>query len=403
MDDTTTMIAGLRFLIVEDHGFQRWAIRHMLEELGAGNVLEAGDGRAALAILRDPHARVDIIISDLDMPGMDGMEFIRHAGAEGIAVSFILASALDRALISSVETMTTAYGIDLLGAIKKPVTANALVAAIRRYSLPRPHIERQPAAPIFTLAEIAQGFANREFESYFQPKVELATGAIKGVEALARWRHPQKGVVSPGAFIKLLEDSGHIDGLTMAMLDMSAICCRTWREGGLDATVSVNLSHKSLADVAFADRVTERVLAQNLDPRHVVLEVTESAATTHLGTALENLSRLRMRGFGLAIDDYGTGYSSMQQLSRIAFTELKIDQSFVRSASTQKSSRVILESSLEMAKRLNILAVAEGVETRPDWDLLVSLGCDLGQGYFVAAPMETGAFFHWLKTWKLSI
>ena len=394
-------IADLRFLIVEDHGFQRWATRQILENLGARFVVEAADGREALESFRNAEEPIDIIISDLDMPGMDGMELIRHLGAEGRPVSMIIASALDRALVGSVETMTTAYGINLLGAIEKPITAKALEVAIRGHALPRAKVDRtKVVGPTFTIEEITEGLRNHEFEPYFQPKVELSTGAIKGVEALARWRHPQKGVILPSAFIKPLESSGQIDSLTMSMLEMAAVCCRTWRRGGLDATVSVNLSLKSLADVELADRVTELVLAQELDPRHMVLEVTESAVATHLGSALENLSRLRMKGFGLSIDDYGTGYSSMQQLSHIAFTELKIDESFVRNASRQKASRVILESSLEMARRLNIVAVAEGVETQLDWDLLRSLGCDLCQGYFVAVPMETGEFFRWVKTWR---
>lgn len=394
-----TRIADLRFLVVEDHGFQRWAVRQILEGLGAHFVFEAADGRAALELFWNLDPPIDIIISDLDMPGMDGMEFIRHVGAVGMPVSIILASALERALISSVETMTTAYGINLLGAIEKPITAAALESTIRLYAPPAANAERVKTAGLsFTIDEIVQGLRRHEFEPYFQPKVEFSTGATKGVEALARWRHPEKGIVPPVAFIKLLEDSGQIDLLTLAMLEAAAVCCRTWHQGGLDATVSVNLSLKSLADVKLAERVTALVVAQDLDPRHMVLEVTESAAATHLGAALENLSRLRMKGFGLSIDDYGTGYSSMQQLSRIAFTELKIDQSFVRNASKQESSRVILESSIEMARRLNIVAVAEGVETQLDWDLLLALGCDLGQGYFVAVPMETSEFFHWVKT-----
>ena len=401
VDAVAVPIADLRFLLVEDHAFQRWAIRKILEGLGARFIFEAADGRAALEIFQNADEPINIIVSDLDMPGMDGMEFIRHLGESGKPVSIILASSLDRALIGSVETMTTAYGINLLGAIKKPITEKALAAAISLYALSLPNVKRDNASePTFTLDEIVEGLRKREFEPYFQPKVELSNGAIKGVEALARWRHPEQGIVLPGAFIQSLEDSGDIDSLTLTMLEMAAVCCRTWRQRGLDATVSVNLSLKSLSDVALADRVTALVLAQNLDPRHMVLEVTESAAATKLGCALENLSRLRMKGFGLSIDDYGTGYSSMQQLSRIAFTELKIDQSFVRNASTQKSSRVILESSLEMASRLNIIAVAEGVETQHDWDLLKALGCELGQGYFVAAPMETGEFFRWAKTWR---
>ncbi len=401
MIEVGIQIANLHFLIVEDHDFQRWAIRQTLEGLGARSILEATDGRGALDIFRDPHKPIDIIISDLDMPGMDGMEFIRHVGVVGKPVSIILASALDRALIGSVETMTTAYGINLLGAIKKPITPQALEIAIRRHALPRPSVERASTiGPVFSLEEITGGLRRHEFEPYFQPKIELSTGIIKGAEALARWQHPEIGIVPPSAFIKQLEENDQIDGLTLSMLEMAAVCCRTWRRGGLDASVSVNLSIRSLADVTLADRVTELVLAQDLDPRHIVLEVTESAAATHLGSALENLSRLRMKGFGLSIDDYGTGYSSMQQLSRIAFTELKIDQTFVRDASRQKSSRVILESSLEIARRLNIIAVAEGVETQLDWDLLLSLGCDLGQGHFVAQPMAASEFYRWIKTWK---
>lgn len=399
MEANAIQIADLRFLIVEDHGFQRWAVRQILEGLGARFVFEAADGRAALELFWSLEQPIDIIISDLDMPGMDGMEFIRHVGAVGMPVSIILASALERALISSVETMTTAYGINLLGAIKKPITPAALESAIRLYAPPTANTERVKAAGLsFTHDEIVQGLRRNEFEPYFQPKVDFSTGAIKGVETLARWRHPEKGIVPPAAFIKPLEDSGQIDVLTLAMLEMAAVCCRTWRQGGLDATVSVNLSLKSLADVKLAERVTALVVAHDLDPHHMVLEVTESAAATNLGAALENLSRLRMKGFGLSIDDYGTGYSSMQQLTRIAFTELKIDQSFVRNASKQASSRVILESSIEMARRLNIVAVAEGVETQLDWDLLQALGCDLGQGYFVAVPMETSEFFQWVKT-----
>ncbi|UUZ73935.1 EAL domain-containing protein [Polaromonas sp. P1(28)-8] len=184
------------------------------------------------------------------------------------------------------------------------------------------------------------------------------------------------------------------------MLRKSAALCRTWLSAGLQATVSVNLSPQSLGDVNLADRVTQLVLDQGLEPRHMVLEVTESVATTNVGRALENLARLRMKGFGLSIDDYGTGYASMQQLTRIAFTELKIDQSFVTNATKQASARVVLESSLDIARKLNITAVAEGVETQADWNLLRQLGCAFAQGYFIARPMEAGAYLDWARGWK---
>jgi len=230
------------------------------------------------------------------------------------------------------------------------------------------------------------------------PKVELASGRIKGAEALARWRHPQKGIVAPYAFVGPLEEHDHIDKLTWLTLSKSVDFCCEWRtNSGLDVSVSVNVSAKSLADVNFADRVTELVKCKNLDCRNIILEVTESAATTEIGHSLENLSRLRMKGFGLSIDDYGTGYSSLQQLARIAFTEIKLDQSFIRSAATQQAARIILESSIDMAKKLGIVTVAEGIETEKDWDLLRELGCDLAQGYLIAKPTESSEFLAWAR------
>jgi EAL domain-containing protein (putative c-di-GMP-specific phosphodiesterase class I) len=337
------------------------------------------------------------------MPGMDGMEFLRHLGESGFPGSVILTSALDPKLLASVETMAEAYGINLLGAVEKPLTPGKLAPLLDGHARAQAKPDRRKTAdPAFTLEEIAAGLRNDEFEPYFQPKIELATGEVKGAEALARWRHPQKGIIAPYAFIKPLEDNGLIDELTWIMLAKAAACCSTWRSAGLETTVSVNLSLKSLIDVKIAKHVTELVRSQNLEPRHMVLEVTESAATTDTGKALENLARLRIKGFGLSIDDYGTGYSSMQQLTRIAFTELKIDQSFVANAARQESARVILESSLAMAKKLNITAVAEGVETQADWDLLRQLGCGLAQGYLIARPMEAWAYLDWVRDWKQS-
>ena len=394
-------IAALRFLVTEDHDVQRNALVMALGRLGAKTVHQAADGYGALKILEDPARPVDIVITDLDMPGMDGMEFVRHLGETGDSISIILASALEYKLLASIATMSEAYGIKLLGIVEKPLTPENLMMLIKLHDPAQVRVHRA-AGPTFSLEEIAAGLRSDEFEPFFQPKIELATGQIKGVEALARWRHTRPGLVAPYAFIRPLEENGLIDDLTWIMLRKAAACCSGWRATGLDATVSVNLSVKSLVDVTIAERVTELVRSQNLDPRHMIIEVTESAATTEVGKALENLARLRMKGFGLSIDDYGTGYSSMQQLTRIAFTELKIDQSFVLNAAKQNSARVILESSLEMARRLGITSVAEGVETQAHFDMLCALGCDLAQGYFIARPMECADLIDWARDWKQS-
>jgi EAL domain-containing protein (putative c-di-GMP-specific phosphodiesterase class I)/CheY-like chemotaxis protein len=391
-------IAELSFLVAEDHDFQRKALVRMLRGLGAKAVLEAADGRAALETFKELTQPVDIIICDLDMPQMDGMEFIRHVGEAGVPVSLILSSALDRTLISSVETMTRAYGISLLGAIEKPATPQKLAGLIARYSrtvaLPRrPPLEQVP------IREIAEGMAAGQFEPFLQPKVLLVNAEVVGAEALVRWRHPQRGLIPPGAFVPALEASGMIDDLTWIMLDKSAAVVSQWLKSGRQYSISVNLSLKSLEDASLAERITERIRHHGVDPACIILEVTETAAMTDVGRCLENLARLRMKGFGLSIDDYGTGYSSMQQLARVPYTELKIDQSFVMGASSQPRLRVMLESSMRMAEKLGLKVVAEGVETRRDWNLLLELGCHMAQGYYISKPMPAPEFLDWVDEW----
>ncbi len=388
---------GLLVMVVEDHDFQRQTVAGMLRAMGAREVLEAADGRHAVARMTDTSAApVDLVICDLDMPNMDGMEFMRHLGLARHPASVIITSAKERALLSSVAQMAKAYGITLLGVIEKPVTREALEAQIEAYSQPRmlsnsQKILRVAAPEAFTLNDVLPGLA-QQIEPFFQPKMQVATGKIVGAEALARWRHPQRGIIAPYAFIPLLEQSGNIDALTFLMLEKSAAACYKWRAAGVSCNVSVNLSLASLADTSLADRITRIVKDTGLSPHDMTLEVTETTAMTDVAPALENLTRLRMHGFGLSIDDYGTGFSSMQQLTRVPFTELKIDQSFVRGFSANSRLRPIVESSVEMARRLNIKSVAEGAESQEDWDALKAIGCDLVQGYFVARPLDEASF-----------
>lgn len=391
-------IAELSFLVVEDNDFQRDTVVAMLKRLQARNVYAAADGRKALDILANLDAPVDVILSDLEMPTMDGMELIRHVGAGGYRNAVIIASALEPTLLAAVETMTKAYKINLLGVLNKPITVRSLDELLARYvPVVAGPAGRAPSRLVFTLDEIMDGLEQNEFEAAFQPKIEIASRHIIGAEALARWRHPQQGLVPPSAFIRVLEDAGKIDELLWVMLRRSAAFCSALNTAGKDATVAVNLSLTSLHNLELANRVAEIMQSYNIAPRQIVLEVTESAATTDVGRTLENLTRLRMKGFGLAIDDYGTGYSSMQQLTRIPFTELKIDRSFVTNAATHETAKVILNSSIDLAKKLKIAALAEGVETQREWDLLEELGCDLAQGYFIARPMPLDAYLDWLQ------
>jgi EAL domain-containing protein (putative c-di-GMP-specific phosphodiesterase class I)/AmiR/NasT family two-component response regulator len=380
--------SNLVALVVEDDGFQRRTVARMLRALGAQEVFEAQDGREALASMRSS-VPVDLVVCDLDMPEMDGMEFMRHLGQAKSDASVIISSAKERTLVASVEQMARAYGVRLLGLIEKPVTLAGLEDLIAKCDSSTQELRRISAGdPSFSLEEIQCGVKLRQFAPYYQPKVALATGHILGMEALSRWHHPQHGLVNPYSFISVLELSGNINELTLQIVEEAAGACRRMHEGGFALTVSVNLSHVSLTDTTMADRITRIVHAVGLEPGYMIFEITETAAMTQVAPALENLARLRMRGFGLSVDDYGTGFASLQQLMRVPFTELKIDQSFVTGCAVNAASRIIVESSVEMARNLGMKSVAEGVESQADWNAVNAARCDIAQGYFIAKPMD---------------
>jgi EAL domain-containing protein (putative c-di-GMP-specific phosphodiesterase class I) len=399
-----TSAEGLLMLVVEDHDFQRRMVARMLHALGAKGVLLAGNGREALALLQGatPVLAVDIIVCDLDMPEMDGMEFLRNLGQMGSPIAVIISSAKDRALLSSVKKMAIAYGVYLLGMIEKPVTLAKLTDLIDCYEPPKSTATLPTKAHHgITLDEILVSIREKQFYLVYQPKVSLATGLVIGAEALVRWKHPSRGIVPPNDFIPLLEKFGNLDELTLLLMKIAAAACRKWRDQGHDWKVSVNVSQSSLREPALAEQVSQILGEAGLDPKHMILEITESADIAELGPSLENLARLRMRGFGLSIDDYGIGFSSLQQLMRIPFTELKIDQSFVMDCSLSSPSATIIQSNVDIARQLKLSCVAEGVQTQADWDLLKTAGCDIVQGYLISKPLSEDDFVEFSKTYTV--
>ncbi|ANJ66301.1 diguanylate phosphodiesterase [Halothiobacillus diazotrophicus] len=387
------MIDTLNLLVIEDDDFQRRMLVTMLNALGATSVAVASNGRQALEqIHHESGEPIHVALCDLNMPEMDGLEFLRHLSQLHHDVAVIIISAMDSRLLELVQRMAAMYDIHLLGSIEKPISLERLKNLLNSY---RPksaiQIAEEKPAP-FSLDEIRQGISEAQFEPFFQPKVDFKSGAVIGAEALARWRHPDHGIIAPQAFIPLLEERGNIDDLTFLMLERSAMACKELHESGYPISISINLSRVSLHDATLADKIAKVVLKTGLDPKYIILEITETAAMTDVAHALENLARLCMKGFALSIDDYGTGYSSLQQLTRIAFSELKIDQFFVKDLVHHESLRIVVQSSIDMARRLGVKSVAEGVETQADWEMLASLGCDTAQGYYIARPMDFESF-----------
>jgi EAL domain-containing protein (putative c-di-GMP-specific phosphodiesterase class I) len=392
-------LSALRVMVVEDHGFQRRMALRLLAEAGVGEVLEAADGMAALELLQRLPQPPDLVLVDLDMPGMDGVEFIGHVAQHRLARGIALVSALEPALLNTVQTMARAYGLRVLGSIGKPLTFDKLQSLLLSYDASLLHPEDDEAIDV-SLDEVRGALLRGELASWFQPQVEFGNGKVVAVEALARLRRPDGRVVRAGHFVPLLEREGYAQQLTDSMLEQTCRWKRKWDEEGLHLHVSVNVSPSTLADPAAADHYQQIVQDHGVDPAEVVLEITEGSLVTDAARGLGVLARLRLKGFGLSIDDFGTGYSSLAQLSQIPFTELKIDQEFVSGASNEPRKRAVIEASLDLARKLQLEVVAEGVETTDDWQMLAEMGCGMAQGHLIAHPVPGEDIVSAVARWR---
>ncbi|MDL2355802.1 MAG: EAL domain-containing response regulator [Pseudomonadota bacterium] len=394
-------IAHLHFMVAEADPSQRRTLVDMLAHLGASQVTEVPDGHTALRCFQDSFTpTVDVAIIDLALPGMDGLELIRTLAAMQCRARLIVIGAQAANLMFSVETMAQAYGFDLLGTMTKPVSAARLESLLANYVPPSHMAGGAAKGPSFTFSEVGIGLQARQFEPFFQPKIELETGQVKGLEAFARWRHPEHGVLGPSAFIDALEQNNRIDFLDWSMIEKSVEHCRRFHDQGIPISISINLAPETLAHPAFMQQIGACVGRHRLMPDYITFEMPESSVLTTDPSFVERLVRLRMAGYGLAIDDYGTGRSNLQLLARIPFSELKIDRSFVDGASKKRALGTVLSSCLGLARSLDRMSVAVGVETKQDWDFLQGLGCTYAQGYHIAKPMPADAFPGWLEDWQ---
>jgi EAL domain-containing protein (putative c-di-GMP-specific phosphodiesterase class I)/CheY-like chemotaxis protein len=384
-------------LVVDDSRVQREHIASLCHGLGVEQVHLAEHGADALAVLARLATPPEAMVIDLEMPVMDGVELIQQMRLLALQIPFVVASTREATLVQSVETMARLQGLPVVRGLCKPLSEAALrealglVGQIRRAAAPG-----GSDAPIDPAA-LAHAIASGAIVPYYQPKIDACTGVIRGVEVLARWLDPALGNPVPDRFIAAAEAEGQIHALTLAIARQAFKQAAHWNARGLVLSLAVNLSPKLLAHAALVDELAALAQQHGLPAQQVVFEITEGSVVAAPGVSLGTLARLRMKGFGLSIDDYGTGFSSLQRLARVPWTELKIDRSFVDGAHRHAHQRAILQSAIEMASRLQLVSVAEGVETLEDWRLLQSFGCTVGQGWLFGRAMPASELPAWLK------
>ncbi len=390
---------AITVLVVDDDPFVcKWFVRQ-LNSLGYGEVSACVSARDAILVLEAASGAFDLVFCDLQMPDMDGVEFVRYLVQSNYKGGLVLISGEDQRILQTAEKLAQGRNLNVLGALKKPATpaqlqkilANSLAATAQRRDNAEAHS--------YVAADLELAIAGGQLVNHYQPKVELASGKVIGVETLVRWQHPRHGLVPPERFIRLAESAGLIEALTHAVLNGALRQSRQWHNSGLDLRLAINISMLSLSDISFPDIIAGLAAEAGVAVSTVVLEITESTLMKDPIASLDILTRLRLKGFGLSIDDFGTGHSSLVQLRDVPFNELKIDGGFVHGAWNNSSTKAIFDASLGLARQLKITAVAEGVEDRADWNFLRKAGCDLAQGDFIGKPMPGGRLAEWISDW----
>jgi EAL domain-containing protein (putative c-di-GMP-specific phosphodiesterase class I)/CheY-like chemotaxis protein len=387
-------------LVVDDEPFTLRITAEVLERIGFKQVLTADNVTDTMNLVTTNTPAVGLVLVDLNMPGSDGLELLRHFEETDFRGDILLISGEDERTLKMAESLACARGLSVLGTIAKPLRTESLLAVLSNRSCSakarcKPSVESETITPQMLESAIDSG----ELKPWFQPKIHVASRAPVGVEVLARWPNCVNGPIFPNAFIPLAEECGLIDKLTFLLVEQAANMDAIWRQHGIHLEMAFNVSMHSLHDTKFPDSLEKRITSANSSLSQIKLEVTESRLREDLVSPLEVLLRLRMKKVKLSIDDFGTGHSNLHQLRDLPFDELKLDRSYVQSGGIGERTGLILESTVEMAKKLGMSIVAEGVETLQEWQRVEQLGCDQVQGYFTAKPMPGEEISDWLASW----
>lgn len=354
------------------------------------------------------------IALDLIMPEMDGVEVMVTLAQRQCRARIIITSGVGSRVLDAAGRSAGEHGLDIAGVLSKPFAAQKLrdlLNAPGSAAVAKPPAAAQRTVPAQfepSVADVEEALARREFVVYYQPKVACEDGALAGFEALVRWQHPVHGLLAPDRFVPLAENHGLIDALTDQVLDeallwFAGMCQPDGNDPDLTQVanpivLSVNISARTLDDQALVARIVDRCAAHGIAPERMIFELTETSAMEDPVASLDLLTRLRMKGFQLSIDDFGTGFSSMLQLVRLPFSEIKVDKSFVMTANRSAESRTVIRSIIELGHSLGLRATAEGVEDTESLAYLKTIGCDLAQGFLIARPMSGPAARAWRPT-----
>lgn len=391
-------------LVVDDDPLVQKILARMLRDLGQTKVLVATDGFTGIDIIAKRAHDIGLILCDLKMPGMDGVEFIRHLADLKKDIPLAIMTGTDSRLVESVVELTIKRGINYQGTLTKPINQVNLSTLVKKHikvnkrQSTQVYRQNQPQEQSrISVKMLSQAIVRDEIACYLQPQIDANSLTVVGYEALARWEHPDLGLIMPDEFITLAEENLLIDDLTMLLIDKGLSTFKKIKSMTPRATISFNLSAISLNNTELPEILSELLIENKVLTSEVVIEITESKLSLDLVNSLDVMTRLSLKGFNLSIDDFGTGFSSLEQLQKFPFTELKIDRVFTLNIDNSPTSQLLVESSVDLAQKMGLKVVAEGVETQKHIDHLKMMGCDILQGYIFSKALNEKSLIEWLS------
>ena len=391
--------SDLNVLIADDSSVVLKIATKILNDCGVTEVDAVMDGEAVLKRVKSN--RPDLILLDLNMPRMDGVEVLTQASPDYFP-PIILCSTAGESTLKSAREIAVLKGLRIIGILQKPYSAGSLKALLDRVTGGQGDADRKMA--ISNKMEIDHILANiaESLVLYFQPQMTFED-TLYGAEVLARWRGPDGTILSPATFVPVLEQHGKTAILTSLVIERSLETAARWKAEGMMVPLAVNVSATDFEQHEFVNNLSAMAGRYGIEPEQITLELTETKISAKLADMLTALTRLRMKGFALSVDDFGCGASTLQQLRQAPFSELKIDGQFVNNLSNDEQNSVIVETCVGLAKRLGLKVVAECVETQEDYEVLKRLKCTAFQGHLLSRPLSEDAFLDWFIGWQSSL
>jgi EAL domain-containing protein (putative c-di-GMP-specific phosphodiesterase class I)/CheY-like chemotaxis protein len=369
-------------------------VSRIAEQAGYQPVFDTQPDRL-LAALAEHQPR--LIVLDLQMPRMDGIQVLRALADLDLNAGIVLLTGMDERTMAAAEGYAQARGLNMVATLQKPFVPEDLLQILR---------EAGDSLAELTPENLRDAIINEELVVYYQPTIRrFADGSwdIAAMEALLRWNHPTKGLLSPDCFIELGETHGLGRAMTDFVIQRGIEQLKGWKLLRMNLGLRINISAGLIADLDFPDRLEATLAAHDIDPSLLTLELTETAMLGQNADMFDIMTRLRVKNVNLAIDDFGIGYSSLTQLFAMPFNEMKIDKSLMMRTPQSKEASIMVAALVDLAHKLNLTVCAEGVETEEALRYLASIGCDSAQGFFISQPIPAARVKDIVSRWDHSV